>query len=212
MPPRITRARHRTLGSAVALLAAGTLFTGCAVHSDTRPSEDSSSTQAASPAASDYADPMPTNPGLDFAARTLETFVVAVIDARTIVVSNERARDSDADTGNEMTIVLPGLEVPLEGECGAEEATEGLEAALPVGNIALINIDATHPVDDNGHQIALVTNGGLEDISQSQVRYGFATVDIDSGVPGLDDYTEAQTKAEAEDQGLWETCLANVKG
>lgn len=214
MLPSTTKTRHMVLGSAIALIAAGTLFTGCAIQSETRPGDDAPTAPAASPEETidANADPMPTSPALDFESGTIETYVARVVDARTIVVTSNGFLDADPGTDDETTIVLAGLEVPRGDECGADEATDGLEALLPAGNVAIVNTDATHPEDENGHEIARVTNGGLEDIGETQIANGFATVDLDSRAPAIGDYAEAQKKASDENEGLWATCLTQVIG
>lgn len=151
--------------------------------------------------------------------QSIQTTVVRVIDGDTVAlapVNGELA--STNDDMSETSVRLLGIQAPemnyqdpaVGPECMAENATEHLEALLPVGTEVTLSFDSSADTYDKyGRALGYISTEADVDVAEQMVTYGLAEAWIPDSQPRPDrfeTYEQLTQNATADQWGLHGRC------
>lgn len=136
----------------------------------------------------------------DSPSATQQATLVSVIDGDTIVVDLG---------GRERRVRLVGVDTPERGACYGKEATVWLTRQVPAGAVLALVDDSTQPNTDQYDRLLRYVEVDGTDLGLQLLDTGHDRP-YDTGPasdhPRRQDYSQAATRAEDNDRGLWRTC------
>ena len=152
----------------------------------------------------------------DSSADTTTVTVERVIDGDTVAVTPTNDLAATNETGTEHSVRLLGIDAPEmdwehhQHECGAEAATQAVEAMIAPGDtITLVYDQDADQTDRYGRSLAYVETAEGTDVALDLVSQGLVAAWYPTSAPEPSryaDYQAAQHRAEDASQGSWATC------
>ena len=123
---------------------------------------------------------------------------------------------ADGDTievrqrGRLRDVRLVGIDTPevfFGAECGGAEASDSIKRMLEVGDRVTLIRDPTQDNRDAFDRLLRYVERGDRDIGRRQVRQGWAKVFVfESPFRRVGKYRKAESRARADDRGVWDRC------
>ena len=150
--------------------------------------------------------PTAVTAGIPVPATAQSATVVRPVDGDTVVLRGRGTGPLPARPTRVRLLLVDTPEVFTGPECFGREAADRTEELLPDGSEVRVQADRD-PQDRFGRPLLHVWNAAGVEAGQALLRGGFATVlVVRPNTAYLQDYREAERKAEQAGRGLWSAC------